>query len=125
VSEVALSAAEGSRAPLLAPRGLAALPARHPRVLALDLADEGAALDAVQRTIGQALATAGLYEADRRPFRPHVTVARLRRGAVWRGRALAAPPIEPFVAERVVLFRSHLSQQGARYAPLAAVRLAR
>ena len=94
------------------------LPPRRARVLTVALADEGGALAAVQADVAGALAAAGLYTPEARPFRPHVTVARLRSGA-RAPRAVAAEP-EPlaFAAGPVVLYRSHLGRGGAAYEPL-------
>jgi len=69
-----------------------------------------------------ALAKAGLHEPERRAFRPHATVARLRAGA-------RAPRVTPregpepvaFAGESVTLYRSRLSAAGARYEPLERV----
>ncbi|HLH13718.1 MAG TPA: 2'-5' RNA ligase family protein, partial [Solirubrobacteraceae bacterium] len=65
---------------------------------------------------------------ERRRFRPHVTVARVRRGAA-RGsrssgeRALPPTPRASFHAGEVVLYRSWLEPQGARYEELASAGL--
>ena len=71
------------------------------------------------------LVAARLYEPEKRPFWPHVTVARVQpregversgRGAVQerpRGRCPSGPA-EPFGAVRVTLYRSILRPQGAR-----------
>ena len=66
------------------------------------------------------------FEGEGRPFRPHVTVARLRaalgdeaRQALV-GAARAARLRGAFVAERVELMQSDLSVGGASYRPLAA-----
>jgi 2'-5' RNA ligase len=96
------------------------LPPRGARVLTVALADAGGALGALQADVGAGLAAAGVYEPEARPFRPHVTVARLRAGA-RAPRALAAAP-EPlaFSAGAVTLYRSRLGPRGAVYAPLFA-----
>ena len=67
----------------------------------------------------RALADARLHRPEKRPFWPHVTVARVKRGE-RRVPALdaPAPPAEPFVAPVVTLYRSHLSPRGARYEAL-------
>ena len=60
--------------------------------LALDLVDgAGRVRGAAGRCVAEALAALGAYEPEQRPFRPHVTVARVRRGArVARGAARPA-----------------------------------
>ncbi len=62
------------------------------------------------RAAGAGLAAAGLYEPERRPFRPHATVARLRAGA----RAPRSPATRRPRARRV-------RRRGGDALPLAAV----
>jgi 2'-5' RNA ligase len=63
------------------------------------------------------------HQPETRPFRPHVTVARVRRGARVRVREVPAPPQLRFHATGLVLYRSQLGRGGARYE--AIVRVAR
>ena len=90
---------------------------RRPHVLTVEVADATGALLALQERVVAALVEAVGYEPDRRRFRPHVTVARVRRGA-RPGRDLPAPPQATFAAEAVTLFRSHLGGGPARYEAL-------
>ena len=109
--------------PALALAGAAWLPPRRPGVLAVDLADGEGACAEVQRCLAQALGALGAYERERRRFRPHVTVARVRRGARV-GRGLPElPAVGPFAGAAVTLFRSHLGRGGARYEALERVAL--
>ena len=109
----------------LEPLGLEPVPPRRPRLWALDLADREGRAAAVQAAIATSLAARGLYTPEKRPFWPHVTVARLRSGA-RPPKALEAPsPPAPFTAGRVVLYRSHLGREGARYEALSTLELAR
>ena len=75
---------------------------------------------------------ARLYEPEKRPFWPHVTVARVRREE--RGSKRPAPVsklpgglpqglLQPAVCRRMTLYRSELQPQGAQYTPLAQVEL--
>ena len=109
--------AEGQAPPVLAPGGLVPVPRRRPRLVALDLSDEGGRAAALQRAVADSLAAAELHEPDRRPFWPHVTLARLRKGARWRPLE-GGPDLAPFDAAAVTLYRSHLSPSGARYEAL-------
>ena len=105
------------------PRGRArlyALPAVSPGTVAL------------QAGVEQGLMAEGFYEPERRPFWPHVTVARVRPGARGSRRPAvvseAPGPIppelgEPRIAVRMALYRSDLQPTGARYVPLAQVEL--
>ena len=69
-----------------------------------------------------ALAEAGLHEPERRRFRPHATVARLRAGARSpRSPGIGRPEPVAFAGEAVTLYRSRLSPAGARYEPLERV----
>jgi 2'-5' RNA ligase len=105
------------------PRGRArlyALPALSPGTEALQAGIEGG------------LAEAGFFQPEKRPFWPHVTVARVRpeargsrRPAVVSEAPGAIPEelAEPRLAVRVALYRSILQPTGARYEPLAQVKL--
>ena len=88
------------------------------RVLTVGLEDRSGGLARLQADVSRALAAAGVYEPEARPFRPHVTVGRLRRGA--RPSRPVAPGPEPlaFDGGPVVLYRSVLGRGGARYRPL-------
>jgi len=99
------------------------LPARRPSVLAVELADDGGRLGAVQSALSEALAEGGWYRPEERPFLPHVTVGRVGRGArVGRGSELPdVPDGGSFGPTTVTLFRSRLSPSGARYEGLASV----
>lgn len=124
IADVALGGVDELPPPCLTPIAAAALPVRRPRVVALDLADRHDRAAAIQSDVVERLAGAGLYEPERRPFRPHLTVARVRGKASVRLGALPVPPDEPIGPEAVVLYRSDLTPAGARYTPLARARLA-
>ena len=73
-----------------------------------------------------------LYKPEKRPFWPHVTVARVKpegRGSKRPRRVGRQPgklPIEllsPVRGVRMTLYRSELQPRGARYTPLAQVEL--
>jgi 2'-5' RNA ligase len=111
-------AVAGLAAPGLAAGQVRAVPPRRPRLFALDLADSDGRCAHVQAAVALALEQGGFYEPEQRPFWPHVTLARVRRGR--RAPALTAPPpaMEPFVARRVTLYRSLLRREGAAYEAL-------
>ena len=75
-----LAFADGGR-PLRAARGrsVVEVPPRTPRLYALGLEDAGGALGAFQDGLAQRLQEAGLYEPEKRPFWPHITLARFKR----------------------------------------------
>lgn len=120
----ASAAARGQAAPLLTPGGVTGVPPRRPRLFALDLADDDAGrARALSASVAGALADAGLHEPDERPFWPHVTLARVRRGAKAAPPAAAPPALEPFTACVVTLYRSDPSRRGARYTALERLEL--
>jgi 2'-5' RNA ligase len=91
---------------------------RRPHVLTVEVVDGDGALIALQERVVAALVDAVDYAPDRRRFRPHVTVARVRHGAAPRRRGLPEGPRAEFAGEAVVLYRSWLGGGPARYEPL-------
>jgi 2'-5' RNA ligase len=106
-------------APVLDAEEVVPVPKRDPRLFALDLADPEGECATVQLAASDAFAGARFYKPEKRPFWPHVTLARVKR-RVRRAPALeAAPPgIGPFTATTVTLYRSILRREGAVYEPL-------
>lgn len=100
------------------------------RLFALPAIAPGA--EALQEGLEQRLAAECFHKPEKRPFWPHVTVARVRpeaRGS-RRPAVVSAPPgplppelTEPRIAVRMTLYRSVLQPTGARYVPLAQVEL--
>ena len=117
------AAVPARQAPVLRAVGVKPVPPRRTRLFALDLADEGDRAGAVQASVSVALAEAGLYEPETRPFWPHVTLARVKKGVRAAPFAGPAPPGAPWRAAAVTLYRSRLSPQGARYEPVDRVQL--
>ena len=71
----------------------------------------------MQSAVAGALVAAGLHEPERRPWLPHVSIARLKDGPAER------PPLEDlaFTPEDLVLYASHLGRgpgRRAEYEPL-------
>ena len=98
----------------------------RPQVLWAGLAGDVAALTAVAGDV-VAAARGAHVPVDGKAFRPHLTLARVRRSSQVDGLALlgALARVEgpPFTAEELVLLRSHLGPQ-PRYEPLQRWRLA-
>jgi len=99
---------------------LFALPAESPATITL------------QEILQGRLVAAGLCEPEKRPFWPHVTVARVRREerGSKRPAPVSRPPqmlpealLRPFGGVRMTLYRSELQPRGAQYIPLAQVEL--
>lgn len=106
--------------PVGVPRG------KRPRLFALDAPSEAAV--ELQAQVERRLVEARFYEPEKRPFWPHLTVARMRpekRGSRKPGLVEKVPgPLpeqlfRPFSALRLTLYRSHLRPQGAEYIPIA------
>jgi RNA 2',3'-cyclic 3'-phosphodiesterase len=108
----------GSPAPALALGEVLWLPARSPHVLTVEVVEGEGVLAALQADVAGRLAQALDWEPEGRRFRPHITVARVRRGGRPRTRALPEGPRASFAGEAVVLYRSHLGEGPARYEAL-------
>ena len=93
--------------------------------LAADLEDPGGACAALQARVSAALVALGAYAPEERAFRPHVTVARVRKGARVSRSVPDPPALGPFAGAGLTLFESHLSPKGARYSRVARADLPR
>jgi 2'-5' RNA ligase len=112
----ALAALDFAAVPLT-PAETLFLPERGPkRVVALRLDDPTGALVRLQGAVSAALTARGVYEPERRPYLPHLTVARFRR----KGHPfpLQNVNIPEFRLGRVVLYSSLLERGGAVHTPL-------
>jgi 2'-5' RNA ligase len=96
---------------------------RRPHVLTIAIEDGDGALAALQAAVAASLAEAVGFRPEERPFRPHATVARVRRGARPRPTGLPPVPRAAFAGEAVTLYRSHLGGGPARYEALERVAL--
>jgi 2'-5' RNA ligase len=110
-------------APRLGVAAVKPVPPRRPRLFAFDLADPDGAATTLQAAVSEALSSAGFYKPEKRPFWPHVTFARVRRGMKRVEPISLEPPSLSFTARHVTLYRSHLSPRGARYEALRRVEL--
>ena len=121
IAESAFGALPAGPPPRLAATGVRPIPPRNARLFALDLGDEEGRATALQAVMSAALEAGGWYRPEKRPFWPHITLARVKRGE----RRVAPPPDRPpppaeaFDAGVVTLYRSTLRPQGAIYEPLA------
>jgi RNA 2',3'-cyclic 3'-phosphodiesterase len=126
----AIVAAAAAPAPRIELRDPVPRPQRRPRLFALPaVSPESVAL---QSALQERLVAAHLYKPERRPFWPHVTVARVRRERRGSTRpALVSRPPGPLPGAllqatkcvRMTLYRSELRPQGAEYTRLAQVEL--
>ena len=121
IAEAAFDALPVAPTPRLAATDVRPVPPKRARLFALDLDDEGGRATALQAAISDALEAGGWYRPEKRPFWPHITLARVKRGE----RRVAPPPdhppppADPFDAGVLTLYRSTLRPQGALYEPLA------
>jgi 2'-5' RNA ligase len=121
VSSVLHEAAE--LAPRLILRDALLLPPRRARVLCASLDDPDGTLASLQSRVSDGLAAAGVYTPEKRPFRAHATVARLRPRAQAPRSVSAAPEPLEFTGGPLTLFESRLHPHGARYEALTRVSL--
>jgi RNA 2',3'-cyclic 3'-phosphodiesterase len=101
-------------------------PRSRPRMFAIDV-DSPAAVE-LQAEVQDTLVEEGLYEPEKRPFWPHVTLGRVRdeKGRRRRPRRVEARPgelpqalVHTFDSVRIALYRSKLRPTGAEYVSLA------
>jgi 2'-5' RNA ligase len=97
-------------------------PHGQPRVLWLGIVDASGSLAFMQHELETECAAAG-FPRESRPFKPHLTLARIRspQGARELAAAHRETPFEPqrFKVSELILMRSELSPQGSRYTPLS------
>jgi RNA 2',3'-cyclic 3'-phosphodiesterase len=122
--EAAAPAVELAAEPVGVPGG------KRPRLIAIEAQSEGTV--ELQHQIEERLVEAGFYEPEKRPFWPHLTVARVKpeaRGSRKPAQVTRFPTALPehmfrfFRPTRLVLFKSHLRPTGAEYEPLAELEL--
>jgi len=95
------------------------LPPRRPGVLTVQVDDHTGALTTLHASVVAAVHAGTEITPEARPFRAHITVARVRRGQHFRPHHLPEPPTASFPATALTLYRSITSPKGARYEPLA------
>jgi 2'-5' RNA ligase len=116
IAELTGAAVAGHGPVSLVPGEVRGVPPRRPRLFALDLEDHDGACAELQAAVEGVLAGGGFLEPEERPFWPHVTLARVRRGQRVRSVPSGRSP-ESFSADQVVLYRSILRREGALYEP--------
>jgi RNA 2',3'-cyclic 3'-phosphodiesterase len=120
IAEAIFGAAAGLARPRLTAGEVRPVPPRRPRLFALDLFDEEGHAVALQAAVSAALEQSGVYRPERRPWWPHVTLARVKRGVrVVEPLAADPPSLGAIETVELTLYRSTLRPQGALYEPLA------
>lgn len=123
LSRAAAGAAEGFAPFELSAEGAGTFPPRGAaRVLWLGLRDESGQLARLQRRLEEECEAAG-FARETKPFKPHLTLARLRspQGAGALSEAHRRTTFGPhaFQVSEFVLMRSELGPGGSRYTPLS------
>ncbi len=103
---------------------------RRPRVIWLGVGGDLDALHRLQTAVARAMVLAG-WRPEKRPFSPHLTIGRVRKGLddatlARIGDAVRRIKVDPFAAHEVVeviLYKSDLKPGGAVYTPVARVEL--
>lgn len=122
---------QGARRPRLVLSGLGTFPAgKAPRVIWAGIGGETDLLADWQQRVEAAVGGLG-WPRERRPFRPHLTLGRVRdRTAAAQRRAIAGiindarlPAAPEWRADTVRLYHSALTPQGAIYTSLGEVRI--
>jgi 2'-5' RNA ligase len=118
IEEMVQFATKGMRPMDLVTAGGGAFPsAQHPKVLRLEV-QSGPDLELLQDRLERGGEQIG-FSPEGRPFRPHVTLGRVREGHRLPPAAMrhleALPHGRPFTADRVVLFESRLTPDGPAY----------
>lgn len=87
------------------------------RVVTLEIEDGDGVLAGLYSLVMNGLEAKGVMCREKRPFRPHLTVARLRTPGPVRPRYESARA--PFAVQSVCLFQSELRREGAVYTVVA------
>lgn len=94
----------------------------RPRVISMNM-DQHDILTDLAKNIGQGIVETG-YEIETRPFRGHLTLARLNR--IERGFLLEEihlPKIEKIPVHEILLYKSEPSREGSKYTVLERIKL--
>jgi 2'-5' RNA ligase len=91
--------------------------ARRARVVALEVADASGVFAHLFARVMDGLEGAGVMQREKRPFHPHLTVARLRNPGPLQPRSESGHA--RFAVESVCLYKSELRREGPMYTVLA------
>ena len=126
VGDAVARAAEPLEAPRARLGAIGGFPSlAKPRVLWIGLSEGDEALRAMGNVVNDGIGLAG-FGPPEKPFRPHMTLARVREGARGLDAIRAAsipppPPAEPL--DHICVMKSELHPSGSRYTALTEVRL--
>ena len=94
---------------------------KRARVVALEVRDTDGAFARLFEWVMDGLERSGVMQREKRPFRPHLTIARMRNPGLVQPRSESGQ--RPYAVESVCLYRSELRREGAAYTVLASTRL--
>lgn len=95
---------------------------RGPRVIAAELEEPAGRLKAIYEELAGGLEEKKVYKREKRPFFPHVTIARVRGRIKLETGEIQPEPVK-FTAVRITLYNSILKPGGAVHQPLKTVQL--
>lgn len=94
---------------------------KRARVVALEVHDGDGAFARLFEWVMEGLERSGVMQREKRPFRPHLTIARLRNPGPVQPRSESGGA--PYAIESVCLYESELRREGAVYTVVARTRL--
>ncbi|MDX9892988.1 MAG: RNA 2',3'-cyclic phosphodiesterase [Patescibacteria group bacterium] len=87
---------------------------KNPTTIILEVKEKfGSELTKLQATLGKKLTTSGI-SLDDRPWKPHLTVARIKTKTIFKTQNLRTPNLE-FKINHIELMHSQLHPQGSQY----------
>ena len=92
---------------------------KRPRIISLDVKPQDIINDLSHR-VGRGIQAAN-YDIEARPFRAHLTLARITKP--WPLNEIYYPTIPPIPVDEIILFRSEPSSTGSLYSVLERIRL--
>lgn len=113
INEVTAKAVRSYAPMKIAASGIGFFPdPRFPKVMYVEVGEEGDSLASLREKIGKDLRRAG-FEVDHRQWHPHITIA--HTDGNLKVSATAAPPPTHFVVDSIDLMQSHLLNSGSEY----------
>ena len=104
-------------------RGIDAFPnKRRARVVVVDLGEGAEDVKRIFNDVEQALLKLGI-EPEKRAFSPHITLGRAKDPVPFLEKDIMQLQAKQFMLDRVVLFQSVLTREGALYAPVWDIKL--
>lgn len=93
----------------------------HPRVISLSINPHAIFANLAQQ-IGKGIIATG-YDIERRSFRGHLTLAKIRSNSSFSFEDISSPSIRKMQVAEIILYQSQPSKTGSYYIPLARFKL--